>query len=1252
MHDGTIEGFRLSQQQRRLWTLAPEAALAAQCVVLVEGPLQLPKLESAVQRVIAQHEILRTTFHQLPGMKFPVQVVHERSTPSWSSIDFSHLEQQERDSRIEQLCLQEQRRDFVLDRDPLLHLMLVTLGARESVLLVSVPALCADSLTLKNFVQQLAAGYDTNLETQAFQYAQYAEWQNNVLRSEAATVAKEHWNLLLPEGWTASSLPYEIKTSNRGEFRPESVPVSLTPEAWTRFPDVDSFLLAVWQTLIWRLTGDSEVLVGRVLAREHELLLEAFGPFEKCVPTVTHFNASIGVSSIARAIARALPAAVDAQEFFDPGKYPPLRQPEGEAFFPFMFSSSEWRGIFKSNDLTFTIRDTRVCNEIFRVMLKVDRVEDLRRAELVYDANHFLADDIRYLAHLFEVLVESALASPEASVGTLEIVSKQFVLSGVESDYPSTCVHEQFERQAELSPEAVAVVCGDAAWSYQELNERSNQVARYLQRQGVGVESKVGLLLERSPWLLCGMLGVLKAGAAYVPLDVMSPALRLREQVADAGVAVVLSEQRWAEKLAGARVLYVDGAEQESRAAVASGVMLDNLAYVIYTSGSTGKPKGVMVSHRALVNHSFAVAAAYRLSSEDRVLQFASPSFDVAAEEIFPSLLNGATVYISSPQGVLAPDELLRYVAEHRLSVLNLPASYWSELIDYSASLPLDLRLLVLGSEPVLTTQLIRWREVAGDRVVLLNAYGTTETTITSTIYEPPVNPETANAVSLSIGRPVANTEVYVLDEHLNAQPVGELYIGGDGLARGYLNDAALTAEKFVPNPYSQVAGARMYRSGDRGRYLAGGELEFLGRSDEQVKVRGYRIELREVEAAIEQHVAVRRALACKQQLESGEQRLLAYFVRKEEATLSTGELRRFLTQRLPEYAIPSGLIELESLPLTASGKVDRLALAARAVPMIEAAAEHVAPRTMVEELLCEIWAGVLGLEKVGVHDDFLELGGDSLLAIRLLARIREAFKIEFDLKKLFESQTIDSLAVEIEARLHNRADSPPPLTRSSSPAEAPLSLAQQRLWILDQLEPGSPAHNVVIAAKVLGQLNTAALHDSFNEVVRRHELLRSNILVKDSLPVQVISPPPRLNIPCTDLREVVEAERESTAMLLARDEGLLPFDLAKDFLLRVRLFRLQDQEHILVVTTHHIVSDGSSLEILVDEVATLYDHYANGALLDLPEPSIQYSDYSVWQRDWLQGERLDQQLAYWTTHPANAPPELALPFDRSEEHT
>ena len=1240
----------LSYAQQRLWFQQQlDTTLVSYnmpIAIRLTGNLDVEALEHSLTEIVTRHEVLRTNFVEVDGE--PLQLIAEPEAVRLSLTDLSELPESERPAVIERSAIAAGRQRFDLSRDRLFCCELLRLGPVEHILLITLYHAVADEWSLQILLRELAARMkDQELPELTVQYADYAIWQ----RQHEANLLDEHldyWKRELAIPYTPLELPTDRRRPPRPTFQGATVSRAIGEEllvhlkALARQQNATLFmvLLTAFKVLLSRYTNRSDIVVCTpVSTRAQRELENLIGCFINILPLRTEvFSSSTFAECLSRVREVALSSYMHQELPFDllSRELNWSRNLAHNPLFQVMFA---FQGLPLNIDLpeleleplSFDYGVSK-CD----LTLVVEVKENGLVASLEYSTDLFAQDTAARMLDHYLNLLEASVVHPEQRIAVLPLLDQtecqrqNVEWNSTRAAYPSTCVHEQFERQAELTPEAVAVVCGDAEWSYQELNERSNQVARYLQRQGVGVESKVGLLLERAPWLLCGMLGVLKAGAAYVPLDVMSPALRLREQVADAGVAVVLSEQRWAEKLAGTRVLDVDGAEQESRAAVASGVMLDNLAYVIYTSGSTGKPKGVMVSHRALVNHSFAVAAAYRLSSEDRVLQFASPSFDVAAEEIFPSLLNGATVYISSPQGVLAPDELLRYVAEHRLSVLNLPASYWSELIDYSASLPLDLRLLVLGSEPVLTTQLIRWREVAGDRVVLLNAYGTTETTITSTIYEPPVNPETANAVSLSIGRPVANTEVYVLDEHLNAQPVGELYIGGDGLARGYLNDAALTAEKFVPNLYSQVSGARMYRSGDRGRYLAGGELEFLGRRDEQVKVRGYRIELREVELAIEQHVAVRRALACKQQLESGEQRLLAYFVRAEEAALSTGELRRFLTQRLPEYAIPSGLIEIETLPLTASGKVDRRALAARAVPVIEAAAEHVAPRTIVEELVTNIWTEVLDLQHAGVDDSFIELGGHSLLAARIVSRVRHAFGVELSLVALFTFPTIRGMAQTITRALRNEPAATFPIKSIDRTGPVPLSASQQRLWFLDQLQPGSSSYNISGALRLRGKLNIPALERSLNEIVRRHEALRTTFATVDGNPVQIVNAAHMLALPTVDLGGLSAAETAERVNQLLSDQAQAAFNLHEGPLIRLLLIREAEESHVVSLTMHHIISDAWSLANYTRELTTIYAAYNSGLESPLPELSIQYGDYSLWQEQHLRSESLSRQRAYW----------------------
>jgi amino acid adenylation domain-containing protein len=801
-------------------------------------------------------------------------------------------------------------------------------------------------------------------------------------------------------------------------------------------------------------------------------------------------------------------------------------------------------------------------------------------------------------------------------------------------------------------------VCGAEQLTYRELNERANQLGRYLLRAGVAREARVGVLLERSAAMIWAVLGVLKAGAAYVPLEVTNPQLRMQEVIADAGIGIVLSTEKWRQTLAeaGVKVICLDGPEgtavaREDVAAVAEKVAPENLAYVIYTSGSTGKPKGVMVQHGSLVNHSQAIADRFQLGPTDRVLQFASLSFDVAAEEIFPSLLNGCSIFVNRGSTSGSITEFLNYVTQARLTVLNLPGSFWHEWVSElsSTTFPPALRLIIVGSEPVLTQPLTRWRQLTDGRVNWLNAYGTTEATITSTIYEPSAGLAEGHSATVSIGKPIGNTRVYLLDRALQLVPAGvggEIYVSGEGLARGYLNEAALTAEKFVPDPYSGEAGARMYRTGDVGRYLAGGEIEFLGRVDEQVKIRGYRIEPGEVETALAAHEQVRQVVVVKHEGRAGDQRLVAYVVRGGAGAVSRAELRSFLQARLPEYLIPSMFIWLEAIPLTTHGKVDRRSLAERdlseVTPMAEA---HSAPRTLVEELLAEIWSEVLGLERVGVTDSFFALGGHSLLAIQLISRIRGAFGIDLELRSLFERPTIAGLAEEIERRLGTGSQfSSPPIERLPRNGPAPLSFAQQRLWILDHLTPGHPVYNIPFAITIRGALNIAALSASLNEIVKRHEVLRARVIISNGQPQQAIAPALDIPLPLVDLSNLSYAERYTNARRLATEEGSRQFDLSTGPLLRASLFKLAADEHVLVLTVHHIVFDGWSLEILLRELAAFYKDFSIGNRSTLPELPIQYADYASWQRDWLRGDVLERQLGFWRERLKGAPPGLNLP--------
>ncbi|HEX7239695.1 MAG TPA: condensation domain-containing protein, partial [Longimicrobiaceae bacterium] len=669
----------------------------------------------------------------------------------------------------------------------------------------------------------------------------------------------------------------------------------------------------------------------------------------------------------------------------------------------------------------------------------------------------------------------------------------------------------------------------------------------------------------------------------------------------------------------------------------------EHLCYVIYTSGSTGLPKGTEVPHRAIPGF-FRDAEYARFDAETVLLQHSSTSWDALTLELWPALLTGGRCVLY-PGRSLDPEELAREVERHGVTTLWLTAALLNLIVDTRPELLDGVRQVMTGGEAVSGAHLRRARE-RNPGLRLVNGYGPSECTVFTSCHV--VGDEVAEGEVLPIGRPVGDRRVYVLDGWGEPVPVGvpgELHVGGAGVGRGYLGQAELTAEKFVPDALGGEAGARLYASGDRVRWLASGELEFLGRMDAQVKIRGFRIELGEVEAALAAVAEVRESAVVAREDAPGQKRLVAYFVAREGGGVTAGELRARLAARLPEYLVPGAFVALESLPLTPNGKLDRRALPAPAYGSAEDG--YVAPRTPVEEVLAGIWAEVLGVERVGVEEGFFELGGHSLLATQVVSRARQALGVEVPLRALFEAPTVAGLAGRIEAlRSEGSGRVAPPIERVPREGPLPLSFAQQRLWVVDRLEPGSAAYNLPFALRLRGELDTAALRASLDALVRRHEALRTTFAEQGGVPVQVVHPAAPVELRELDLRDLPEAEREAGAERLASEETLRPFDLEHGPLLRSTLLRLDEEEHVLLFTLHHVVSDGWSMQVLVREVSALYGAFSRGEEPQLEELPVQYADFAVWQREWLSGEVLDGQIGYWKEALAGAPPLLEIATD------
>ncbi|MBN8472056.1 amino acid adenylation domain-containing protein [Corallococcus exiguus] len=850
-------------------------------------------------------------------------------------------------------------------------------------------------------------------------------------------------------------------------------------------------------------------------------------------------------------------------------------------------------------------------------------------------------------------LVEVLEARPETPVNQVEVLparERQRLLvewNATATEYPrASTLPEVFSRVVALHADRVAVEFGDVKLTYRQLDARANQLAHHLRGLGVSTDSRVAMALERSVELIVSLLAILKAGGAYVPLDTAYPRERLAAMVEDSRPRVLITTRALLEQIPaeGLATVLVDEVSLlgEPVHAPPLTALPQSLAYIDFTSGSTGRPKGVGTPQASVLRTLFGVDYAH-LGPEETFLLIAPISFDASTLELWGPLLHGGRLVVFPPHPPSDVRELESVLMKHGVTTLHLTAGLFTQVVDNHLGALRGVRQLLTGGDVVSAPHVKRVLEEL--RIPVTACYGPTETTLFASCHR---MTDVAHAgASVPIGRPIGNTRVYVLDAAVQPVPsgvTGELFIGGDGVARGYVEQPALTAERFIPDPFSTAPGARMYRTGDLARWRGDGVLEFLGRADAQVKVRGFRIELAEVEAALRAHASVKDVRVVVREDVPGDKRLVAYVV-SGTSMPDTAALRAHLRQRLPEYMVPGAFVVLPALPLTPTGKVDR-----KALPIPDAARpdastrEEDPPANPVEQRLAELWCDVLRVGSVGRRGDFFELGGHSLLAMQLVARIRAAFDVELSVRTLFEAPTVAALAELLQGT--HAGTRLPALVRARREGPLPLSFAQQRLWFLDRLEPGSPFYNMPAALWLEGTLDVGALEHALTELVRRHEVLRTTFQTEASDPVQVIHPPAPFHLPWVDLSALPEDTREAEARRLAHEEARRPFDLERGPLLRALLPRVSESRHLLLLNLHHIASDGWSMGVLVRELAALYAAFQQGTPSPLPEMPVQYADYAVWQRGWLRDEALEAQLSWWREHLTGAAPMLELPTD------
>ncbi len=1022
-------GFQLSSQQKRVWHLQGNGQpLAAQLALALEGELDPNRLRSALEKVVRRHEILRTSFLRPPGMKFALQVVHGEAGPKWEQIDLRAVAPAELEARLGPM-LAAAKLDLSA-ASGMVHAFLAILPAGHNILVLTLPALCADVRTLKNLIAELVQFYAGEEAGGAdpLQYADYSEWQNELQQKDDAesNAGREYWAGYNAAQIPALGLPFAGRQKAETEFQPDVVPIPLGPAVASYLQaaaNPSDFLLSCWQVFLWRLTGQAELVVGNVSdGRSHEELAAAFGLFARVLPVYANFETDLTLAELVKQTEQVRSTACEHQDYFN------LEDPDT---IPAGFSVEEKPSRQSAAGISFSVFEQRCRSHGFQVELRC-LVEDSKwQAELVFDPTRLDRKMAETLARRFSALLAGAAADPNARVGSLPIMDakeRQQVVTAFNqttADYPrGKCVHELFEQQAARYPNRPALRCGEQEFSYAQLNSRANQLAHFLRKNGVGANTAVGLCVERSADMIVGLLGILKAGGCYVPLAPDNPQARLAHQLSETAAAVVLTQQKLLQLLpefAGKVVcLDRDGAlfQHEPRVNPQMLNSPEDLVYVIYTSGSTGVPKGVAVRHRNLVNYSHFIRRRLQLEQATQGLHCATVSTisaDLGNTCIFPALISGGCLHVIPYEMAMAANLFAAYTAKHPIDVLKITPSHLNTLLNApQGKAILPRKHLVLGGEASSWSFIERIRQAG--KCAVLNHYGPTEATVGCCTFAVAENDVKAwSPATVPIGRPIANDEVYILDRDLRPVPVGvagELCIGGAGLAKGYLNQPEQTAERFIAHPFSTDPTDRLYRTGDLARFLPDGNIEFLGRMDHQVKIRGFRVEPAEIEAALRQHPAVRQTVIVPYDDSSGEKRLAAYVVSSQ--VLSPEEFRRFLVERLPEYMVPSGFVRIESVPLTANGKVDLKALPSPEQQPAPAERGFVTPRNPEEEKLVGIWKEVLKMDRVGVTDNFFELGGHSLLATQIISRIRNTFRVQMPLHSFLEAPTVAGLAEKI----------------------------------------------------------------------------------------------------------------------------------------------------------------------------------------------------------------------------------------------
>jgi pristinamycin I synthase 3 and 4 len=1262
----------LSFGQQRLWFLQqlenqntdynwPEA-------VYLLGDLNTGALERAVNRIVERHEILRTHYDEMEGTA--VQIVEPMLRIDIPLEDLSSVSEMEQQERVACCFRQEWEQPFDLSRGPLLRLKLFRLGPRTHVLLRTIHHIVWDFWSESIFRREFALLYSAfhqglpdPLSPPPVQYADFALWQRG-LGEESLVPSLNYWKKQL------ANIPQELelpKDCARGAHSSNEASV------WTTvLPDTELLalkqmnrssgatlymtLLAVFAVLLERYSGQTDIVLGSPIAnRQDPQLEELLGFFLNSVVMRIQVSRRQSFRQLVSAVRT---VTLDAYRHFDlpferlVEELSPQRILNTMPLFQVVF---ELRNTPAHEQYLQNLEVQPFAGDLLRVRcdleLHAGESDGSLEFDWIYNRQLFDAWRIEQMARHFIGLLKGLVSRPDDALDQATLLTREEQTQLLEiwnnttldwSDKRS--VHERFAEHAARTPDDIAVVAGGTQHTYAQLNERANRLAHRLQRFGIGPEARVSICLERGIDALTSILAVLKAGGAYVPLDPAYPQQRLLFMIRDAQSEIVITQSQFRDQFANCEAGIIcleqdwQDISRESAANPETRCTPENLAYIIYTSGSAGKPKGVLITHSGLSNVIAESVRIFGIKHSSRVAQLASLSFDASVLEIFSAFHAGAGLYMVDSDTLMSGPQFSRLLQANAISTIAIPPSL--------------LNLIPVGEYPALQT-IVAGGEVCPDEIAarwsrgrkFLNAYAPTESTIYSTVFEWQQH-VSKSWQSPPVGRPIANTQIYILDRELYPVPVGvrgEIYIGGAGVARGYWQRAGLTAERFLPDPFAGQPGSRLYRSGDMGCYRPDGNIEFMGRADQQVKIRGFRVELGEIESVLSGHPAVRDAAIVMREDISGEKRLVGYVVPAAGYAINAAELGLYLGRYLPDHMLPAAIVPLKQLPLTVHGKLDSENLPS---PDFRADQEYRRPRTPEEEILCDMFGNVLKLNSVGIGDNFFQLGGHSLLAARLSSQIRSVLGAELGVRAIFEAPTVERLAARIRGSRCSRI----PLAPVPRPKSLPISYAQQRLWLINRFRGSSAEYNMPQAFHLRGELNKEALQKTIDAIVARHEILRTRFGEEEGVAVQIIEPSVRISVGLEDLSTLDEPAQQARLAEAFALECEHPFDLPQGPLLRLKLLKFREKDHVLLRTFHHIVCDGWSLGVFEREFELLYDAFLNGRENPLQPLPVQYADFTLWQREQLAEETIANQLAYWKRQLSGIPEELELPKDRPRE--